>query len=128
MAWLKHSYASQLPKTLYSEQSPDPVSKPEMVLYNESLALELGIAELLSEQKAVAYLSGNETVPGSQPISQAYAGHQFGHFTRLGDGRAVLLGELENHQGPYDPGGDGRCSLQCAVAPDVRRENVQAGT
>jgi len=74
-----------------------------MALYNEALAHELGIAEHLKDtEKALAYLSGNETVPDSQAISQAYAGHQFGHFTRLGDGRAVLLGEVETPQGLYD--------------------------
>ncbi|MGB0524488.1 MAG: protein adenylyltransferase SelO [Flammeovirgaceae bacterium] len=103
MAWLKHTYATQLPKSLYSVQAPEPVSKPQMALYNEALADELGVAEYFKEeQQALAYLSGNETVPGSQAVAQAYAGHQFGHFNRLGDGRAVLLGELETHQGLYD--------------------------
>jgi uncharacterized protein YdiU (UPF0061 family) len=103
MAWLKHTYATQLPQNLYSAQAPVPVGNSQMALYNEALAGELGIAGHLKEaEKALAYLSGNETIPGSQPIAQAYAGHQFGHFTRLGDGRAVLLGEVETHQGVYD--------------------------
>lgn len=103
MAWLRHTYATQLPQNLYSEQAPVPVGHPKMALFNEALARELGIAEhLREEQKALAFLSGNETVPGSRPIAQAYAGHQFGHFTRLGDGRAVLLGEVETHKGLYD--------------------------
>ena len=103
MAWLRHTYATQLPPNLYSDQSPVPVSNPQMALFNEALARELGIAgHLKKEQNALAYLSGNETVHGSQPIAQAYAGHQFGHFTRLGDGRAVLLGEVETHKGLYD--------------------------
>lgn len=103
MAWLKHTYATQLPASLYSVQAPQPVSHPQMVLYNEALANELGIAEQLKDaEKVLAYLSGNETVAGSQTISQAYAGHQFGHFTRLGDGRAVLLGEVETPHGLYD--------------------------
>ncbi|MCI4650899.1 protein adenylyltransferase SelO [Phaeodactylibacter sp.] len=103
MAWLKHTYATQLPPNLYAEQAPVPISDPQMALFNEALARELGIAELLKEDaKALAYLSGNETIPNSQPIAQAYAGHQFGHFTRLGDGRAVLLGEVETQRGLYD--------------------------
>lgn len=73
-----------------------------MVLYNEALANELAVVEPLKEPNALAYLSGNETLPESQPIAQAYAGHQFGHFNRLGDGRAVLLGELNTPQGLYD--------------------------
>jgi uncharacterized protein YdiU (UPF0061 family) len=103
MAWLKHTYATQLPVTLYSLQDPQPVSDPQLMLFNEALAHELGIAEYLKEEeKALAYLSGNETVPESQAISQAYAGHQFGHFARLGDGRAVLLGEIDTPNGLYD--------------------------
>jgi uncharacterized protein YdiU (UPF0061 family) len=103
MAWLKHTYATQLPHNLYTVQAPEPVRNPKMILYNRALANELGIAgHLGEEQKALAYLSGNKTVPGSQPIAQAYAGHQFGHFNRLGDGRAVLLGELETNQVMYD--------------------------
>jgi uncharacterized protein YdiU (UPF0061 family) len=102
MAWLKHTYATQLPQNLYSVQAPEPVSHPEMILFNNSLANELRVTEHLNDQEVLSYLSGNETVPGSQPISQAYAGHQFGHFTRLGDGRAVLLGEMETSQGLYD--------------------------
>ena len=103
MPWLKHTYATQLPKNLYSVQAPKPVSNPQIALYNKALAEELGVAEYLKEeQKAVAYLSGNEMVPESQAISQAYAGHQFGHFTQLGDGRAVLLGEIETDHGLYD--------------------------
>lgn len=102
MSWLKHTYATTLPNRLYVAQKPEPVSDPEMVLYNEVLATELGIVGHLAEEKALTYLSGNKTVPGSHPISQAYAGHQFGHFTKLGDGRAVLLGEVETDQGLYD--------------------------
>lgn len=103
MTWLKHTYVTQLPESLYSEQAPEPVRQPKMALYNKSLAKELEIAKhLKDEQIALAYLSGNETIQGSQPIAQAYAGHQFGHFTRLGDGRAVLLGEMETGNGLYD--------------------------
>ncbi len=124
MTWLKHTYATRLPKGLYSIQQAEPIGNPEMVLYNKGLAEELGIVEHLEgPQKALAYLSGNEAVPQSQPISQAYAGHQFGHFTRLGDGRAVLLGEIETKEGlydlqlkgsgktPYSRRGDGRATL-----------------
>lgn len=103
MSWLKHTYATKLPESLHSVQDPEPVSNPKMALYNKALASELGIEEhFKDEQKALAYLSGNATVPGSQAIAQAYAGHQFGHFNRLGDGRAVLLGEMETNQGLYD--------------------------
>lgn len=102
MSWLKQTYATKLPKSLYSVQKPQPVGNPELILYNNALASELGIAGHLSEDEALTYLSGNETVPESNPIAQAYAGHQFGHFTQLGDGRAVLLGEMETDHGLYD--------------------------
>ncbi|GAA4844646.1 protein adenylyltransferase SelO [Algivirga pacifica] len=103
MTWLKHTYKTQLPKSLYSVQAPEFVSNPEMVLYNKALAEELGVEEYLKEEeKALAYLSGNETVPESEAIAQAYAGHQFGHFNLLGDGRAVLLGEMKTGKGLYD--------------------------
>ncbi len=139
MAWLKHTYATQLPSSLYSVQAPWPVSDPQMALYNEALAHELGIAEHLKDtEKALAYLSGNETVPGSQAISQAYAGHQFGHFTRLGDGRAVLLGEVETPQGlydlqlkgagltPYSRRGDGRATFYSMLREHLISEAMHA--
>jgi len=103
MAWLKHTYATQLPENLYSVQDPIAVTDPTMALFNEDLAKGLGITKHFKEEhKTLAYLSGNETVPESQAIAQAYAGHQFGHFNRLGDGRAVLLGEIETKLGLYD--------------------------
>jgi uncharacterized protein YdiU (UPF0061 family) len=139
MTWLRHTYATQLPKKLYSAQAPVPVGNPKMVLYNEALAKALGIAGYLKEeQKALAYLSGNETVPGSQPIAQAYAGHQFGHFTRLGDGRAVLLGEVETKHGlydlqlkgsgqtPYSRRGDGRATFYSMLREYLISEAIHA--
>ncbi len=138
MAWLKHSYATQLPPVLYSTQVPQPVGHPSMVVYNESLANELGLAEHFREaNQALAYLSGNEIVSGSQPIAQAYAGHQFGHFNRLGDGRAVLLGEMETRQGlydlqlkgsgktPYSRRGDGRATLYSMLREYLISEAMQ---
>lgn len=95
-----------------------------MVVFNEKLAEGLGLnPEALSATGAETF-SGNRTPPGSEPIAQAYAGHQFGHFTNLGDGRAVLLGEQITPEGlrydvqlkgsgrtPYARGGDGRAAL-----------------
>ncbi len=139
MAWLKHTYATQLPQNLYSKQAPKPVGNAQMALFNEALAMELGIAKDLSEeQKTLAYLSGNEKVPGSQPIAQAYAGHQFGHFTRLGDGRAVLLGEVETSKGrydlqlkgsgqtPYSRRGDGRATFYSMLREYLISEAIHA--
>lgn len=103
MSWLQYSYATQLPQSLFAQQAPVAVRNPNMILFNEALADELGVARYLSnEDKRLAYLSGNEIIEGGKPIAQAYAGHQFGHFTKLGDGRAILLGEIETSNGLYD--------------------------
>ncbi|MGP4080005.1 protein adenylyltransferase SelO [Pseudalkalibacillus sp. R45] len=121
---LDNSYA-RLPEDLYSKIEPSPVRDPELVKLNESLAEELGLnVEDLKSEEGVAVLAGNEAPEGSQPIAQAYAGHQFGNFTMLGDGRAMLYGEQITPDGdrvdiqlkgsgrtPYSRGGDGRAAL-----------------
>ena len=90
---LEHSYAD-LPTVFFSQLHPTPVVKPKLVVLNESLAAELGLnAEALRNDEGVAVLAGNAVPEGAVPLAQAYAGHQFGHFTRLGDGRAILIGE-----------------------------------
>ncbi|MCL2576742.1 MAG: YdiU family protein [Defluviitaleaceae bacterium] len=90
MSWnLEHTY-SELPEIFFREQKPETAPDPKMVIFNESLAKDLG---LNYEENFAEILSGAKLPPGAKPISQAYAGHQFGHFTMLGDGRAVLLGE-----------------------------------
>ena len=81
-----------LPEKFYSKQNPEKGSHPEKVLFNRALFEELHIP-LEDEEQALAILSGNEIQPGSSPFAQAYAGHQFGNFTMLGDGRAIVLGE-----------------------------------
>ena len=121
---LDNSYA-RLPDILYSRLEPTPVDEPKVVVLNESLAVELGLiaAELRTEAGA-AMLGGNTLPPGAEPLAQAYAGHQFGHFTMLGDGRAILLGEQLTPSGerrdiqlkgpgrtPYSRQGDGRAAL-----------------
>lgn len=118
----------QLPSELFSKQAPTAVIHPELLVFNTQLAAELGLADLSHEQ-AQAIFSGNQLVNGSEPIAQAYAGHQFGHATMLGDGRAVLLGEQMTPTGlrvdiqlkgagrtRYSRRGDGRA----AVAPMLR--------
>ncbi|BDC99577.1 protein adenylyltransferase SelO [Persicobacter psychrovividus] len=117
---LENTYKN-LPASFYSFQSPVPVAAPKTVLYNEKLADTLG----LNFQTSIAeYLSGNQLIAGAQPLAQAYAGHQFGHFTMLGDGRAILLGEQVTPdqkrvdiqlkgagRTPYSRQGDGRATL-----------------
>ncbi len=91
---LENDY-SRLPATLYTPSDPVRVIEPRLIKFNEPLAADLllEIAPGSSEHLAQIF-SGNEKLPGSQPIALAYAGHQFGSFVpRLGDGRAVLLGK-----------------------------------
>lgn len=88
-----NSYA-RLPKTFYTRLEPTPVQAPKLVIKNDSLAEALGLNPLaLDTKEGISVLSGNDVPEGATPIAQAYAGHQFGHFTMLGDGRAILLGE-----------------------------------
>ncbi len=139
MSWLQYTYATQLPQSLFSLQEPVPVSNPQMSLFNDALAKELGVAQQLkNEEKRLAYLSGNETIEGGQPIAQAYAGHQFGHFNRLGDGRAILLGEIETPKGlfdlqlkgsgqtPYSRRGDGRATYYSMLREYLISEAMHA--
>ncbi len=95
-----NTYA-RLPERFFEKQSPTVVPAPELIRVNRSLAGELGIdAEWLQSDEGVAVLAGNAVAEGSEPIAQAYAGHQFGHFVpQLGDGRAILLGEVVGKSG-----------------------------
>jgi serine/tyrosine/threonine adenylyltransferase len=120
-----NSYA-RLPQSFYSLQKPVSVRNPQLVLFNASLAEALGLSYQQNNKTLIAkQLSGNETPPGAEPLAQAYAGHQFGHFTKLGDGRAILLGEhitpggkrfdiqlKGSGQTPYSRRGDGRATLR----------------
>jgi len=112
--------------SFYVKTAPTPVSKPEMIQFNEALAQELGLsAENFTASDVVAIFAGNSVPEGAAPLAMAYAGHQFGHFVpQLGDGRAILIGEIESpSQGVFDlqlkgsgqtfysRGGDGRAAL-----------------
>lgn len=115
----------RLPQSFYSVLNPTPVRAPELRVLNESLAASLGLsAEALRSEYGVATLAGNTIPEGAEPLAQAYAGHQFGYFNMLGDGRAILLGEHITPTGerldiqlkgpgrtPYSRGGDGRAAL-----------------
>lgn len=119
LTWrLEHSYA-RLPSLFFTEVEPTPVKEPRLVVFNHALAAQLG----LPEDDAAVY-AGNRMPPGARPIAQAYAGHQYAHFTGLGDGRAILLGEQITPAGerfdiqlkgpgptPYSRRGDGRAAL-----------------
>ncbi len=119
-----NSYA-RLPESFFSRIEPTRVTNPTTVVLNHGLANQLGLRFDESEQTRIAsLLAGNEMARGAEPIAQAYAGHQFGGFTILGDGRAILLGEHLTKTGerfdiqlkgagrtPYSRGGDGRAAL-----------------
>lgn len=88
----------KLPSILYQKRMPESVKHPTTLLFNAELATELGLDAKVLEKESAQFLSGNAIYPSSTPIAQAYAGHQFGGFNILGDGRAILLGE---HLTPY---------------------------
>ncbi len=112
----------QLPERFYTSMLPEAVMKPELVKLNEPLAAFLGLPV---DQLTAEVLAGNELLEGSDPIATVYAGHQFGNWNpQLGDGRAILLGEVIATDGerydiqlkgsgrtPYSRGGDGRSPL-----------------
>lgn len=121
---LENSY-TELPDVFFTKQSPTPVHKPEIVIFNQKLADQVGLNFSQSNKEEMAkLLSGNLVPKGIEPFAQAYAGHQFGNFTMLGDGRALMLGEYLTPSGqrldlqfkgsgrtPYSRGGDGRAAL-----------------
>ena len=111
-----------LPERFYTKQPATPVSAPDLIVFNHALAAEIGLdTSDLSDDEAAAIFAGNETPDTATPFAQVYAGHQFGGFSpRLGDGRAVHLGEIDSPLGrvdiqlkgagitPYSRNGDGR--------------------
>ena len=114
-----------LPEVFYTKLLPVPVRKPEMVIFNAPLSTDMGLdfSGISTDVKA-ALFSGNIMPEGSEPLAQAYAGHQFGHFNMLGDGRAIVWGEHITPSGqrldiqfkgsgptPYSRGADGRAVL-----------------
>ena len=120
-----NSYA-RLPERFYARTAPTQVAAPRLVRLNEPLARELGLdPAALASPAGVRILAGNAEAAGSEPIAMAYAGHQFGGFSpQLGDGRAILLGELIDREGrrrdiqlkgsgptPFSRQGDGRAAL-----------------
>ncbi|APE30348.1 hypothetical protein BOX17_04885 [Halomonas aestuarii] len=121
---------ARLPERFYTPFDPVPVKAPKLVAFNRPLAESLGFDlaafdEALDEGQAAEAFAGNAVPEGAEPLAQAYAGHQFGHFNpRLGDGRAVLLGEVTDREGrlrdiqlkgagctPFSRGADGRAPL-----------------
>ncbi len=123
--WILENSYVDLPKSFYTNLMPIPVHSPQLMILNDSLAESMGLnIQQFHSNYGLDILSGNKVVQDSFPMAQAYAGHQFGHFTMLGDGRAILLGEQITPKGervdiqlkgsgktPYSRGGDGRTTL-----------------
>ena len=123
--WNLQSSYTQISDKLFSELKPDAVTNPSTVIVNNELAKKLGLnLKGMSKEDLSNLFSGNTLPHGSKPFAQAYAGHQFGQFTILGDGRAHIVGEQVTPDGeifdiqykgsgrtPYSRGGDGKAAL-----------------
>ena len=140
MIELQRNYA-QLPDAFHARMSPVPVQAPRLIAFNRELADFLGVETTDVTGGQLAALFGGNTVPdGAQPVAMAYAGHQFGNFVpQLGDGRAVLLGEVEGRDGllrdihlkgagatPFSRGGDGRSALGPVIREYLVSEAMHA--
>lgn len=135
-----NTYA-RLPERFFTRLAPTPVSKPRLIRVNDVLARQLGIdVEMLSGPEGVEILAGNRIASGAEPLAMAYAGHQFGSFVpQLGDGRAILLGEVVDRDGvrrdiqlkgsgptPYSRRGDGRAALGPVLREYILSEAMAA--
>ena len=135
-----NSYA-RLPDRFFARLRPTPVAAPRLVRLNKKLALDLGLdPERLAAPEGVEILAGNRVPKGGAPLAMAYAGHQFGTFVpQLGDGRAILLGEVIDRTGvrrdiqlkgagptPYSRRGDGRAALGPVLREYVVSEAMAA--
>jgi uncharacterized protein YdiU (UPF0061 family) len=121
----QNTYAA-LPANFFARVAPTPVTSPRLIKLNRPLALQLGLdPDRLESPEGAEILAGKRVPDGADPIAMAYAGHQFGHFVpQLGDGRAILLGEVIDADGvrrdiqlkgsgptPFSRRGDGRAAL-----------------
>ncbi|NOR31625.1 MAG: YdiU family protein [Sulfitobacter sp.] len=133
-----NSFAA-LPASFYTRTIPTPVADPKLLAFNAELAKTLGLGEAVTDDLAFIF-GGNELPQGADPLAQLYAGHQFGNFNpQLGDGRAILLGEVVDSNGqrrdiqlkgsgrtPYSRGGDGRAWLGPVLREYVVSEAMHA--
>src|SRR3954462_3761562 len=136
----ENTYA-RLPDRFYARVAPTPVRAPRLIRLNTELALNLGLdPDWLAGPEGLEVLAGRGVPEAAEPIAMAYAGHQFGHFVpQLGDGRAILLGEIIDQQGvrrdvqlkgsgrtPFSRGGDGRAALGPVLREYVVSEAMAA--
>ena len=125
IGWKFDNTYTGLPESMLTRLSPTPVKSPELVIINKDLSKELGLDfSKTNKEQLSSIFSGNVLPSGTETIAQAYAGHQFGHFTILGDGRAIILGEhiaknkkrydiqfKGSGKTPYSRNADGRAAL-----------------
>ena len=125
IGWKFDNTYTGLPESMLTRLSPTPVKSPELVIINKDLSKELGLDfSKTNKEQLSSIFSGNILPSGTETIAQAYAGHQFGHFTILGDGRAIILGEhitknkkrydiqfKGSGKTPYSRNADGRAAL-----------------
>ena len=137
--WKFDNTYARLPQNLLTKLEPTPVKDPKLILLNDSLLSSLGLFFNNKKECVESVFSGNFIPQGSEYIAQAYAGHQFGYFTILGDGRALLLGEQickngnrfdiqlkGSGQTPYSRGGDGRAALGPVLREYIISESMFA--
>ena len=132
---------ARLPESYYSRVCPTPVPDPYLVCHSPEALRLLDLDEReITRPEMIATLAGNQLLPGMDAIAALYAGHQFGHFVpQLGDGRAILLGEVKNAAGegwevqlkgagrtPYSRGGDGRAVLRSSIREYLCSEAMHA--
>ncbi|MFU8878165.1 MAG: protein adenylyltransferase SelO [Wenzhouxiangellaceae bacterium] len=135
-----NSYA-RLPEHFHARMAPRPVARPRLIRLNDALAESLGLdPAALASEAGVEMLAGNRSAAGADPLAMVYAGHQFGNFVpQLGDGRALLLGEVVDARGvrhdihlkgagatPFSRGGDGRSSIGPVVREYLASEAMAA--
>jgi uncharacterized protein YdiU (UPF0061 family) len=140
VGWRFDNTYSRLPDILFAPARPATVRAPRVSILNHRLAAELGLdLSAMSPEVAAALFAGQDLPDGSRPIAQAYAGHQFGGFTMLGDGRAILLGEHRTPSGQlidiqlkgagqthFSRRGDGRAALGPMLREYVISEAMSA--
>tara|TARA_X000001036_G_scaffold129322_1_gene122313 strand:+ start:163 stop:1611 length:1449 start_codon:yes stop_codon:yes gene_type:complete len=133
-----HNSYLELPNSFYEQVKPSLVQNPKLIYFNKKLAKKLNL-EFLNEHSSLAtnYFSGNKLPHNSKPIAQAYAGHQFGRFTKLGDGRAILLGQQKDINNklfdiqlkgsgktPFSRSGDGKATLSSMMREYLMSESM----
>jgi serine/tyrosine/threonine adenylyltransferase len=140
LGWKFDNSYTKLSGTFFKNILPTEVKDPKLVILNKELANSLELSEKgLQSETGAHQLAGNDIPTGATPIAQAYAGHQFGHFNMLGDGRAILLGEHLTSTGnridiqlkgagrtPFSRGGDGRAALGPMLREYIMSEAMHA--